>query len=72
MVQLTKFGALSLFGNPRIGRSDAHASSATSFTSLVLAHRFAGCDHRGCLAAARMQVLEVSFTVLSETVEGPT
>ena len=71
MVQPAKFSALSLVGNPRIGRWDALASSVVSSTSLVLAHRLVRCKHRRRLAAARMQVLEVSFEALSGMVEGP-
>jgi hypothetical protein len=72
VVQLTIFSALSLVANPRIGRSDARASSVTSFTSFVLAHGFVRCNNWRRLAASRMQVLEVSFAVLSEMVGGPT
>lgn len=72
VVHLTSFSAPSLFGSPRIGGSDARASSLAAITSLVLAHRSVQRDHRRRrLAAARMQVLEVSFEVLSEMLVGP-
>src|SRR5579883_97633 len=64
-VQLGKFSALSLIGSPRIARSDARASSVMSFTPLLLPGRIERCNHRWRLAAARVQVLEVSFAVLS-------
>lgn len=71
VVQLTKFGAQSHFGNRRIGRSVACASSSTSFTSLLLALRFVRRNRWRLRATARMQVLEVSFEVLSAIVGEP-
>lgn len=72
VVRLTKLSALSFFGSPQIGRSDARISSVASFASLVLAHRVVRCNYRQRLAAARMQVLEVSFEILREMVGRPT
>lgn len=71
VVQLTKLSALPLFGDPWIGRSVARASSAESFTSLLLALRFMRCNHRRPQATARMEVLEVPFEVLSGMIGGP-
>jgi hypothetical protein len=71
VVQLTKFSALPLFGSPWIGQSVARASSVASFTSLLLALRCARRNHRRPLAGARMEVLEVSFEVLSGMIGGP-
>src|SRR5690348_15142584 len=65
LVQLTKCSALPLFESPWIGRAVAHASSAKPFTSLLRALRFVRCNHRRPPATARMEVLEVSFEVLS-------
>jgi hypothetical protein len=70
-VQLTKFDALSLFGNFWIGRSVAPAPSAMSFASLLFALRLVRCNHPRPPAGARMQVLEVPFEVLSGMIGGP-
>lgn len=65
VVQFTRLSALSLLGNLRIGQSVVRASSATSCTSLLFARRFVRRNHRRMLANERVEVLEVSFEVLS-------
>lgn len=67
-MQLTRFRALSLFENHRIGPSVARDSSVTSVTSLLLALPLMWRNHRRLLDTAGIQVLEVSFEVLSEMV----
>ena len=69
--QPAKLTALPLFGSPRIGQPIARASTAASFSSLLLAPRCPRRNHPRPLATANMQVLEVSFEALSGTIGGP-
>lgn len=70
-VQLTKFNALPRFARLSIGRSVERASSVTCFPTLLLALRSVWRNHRQPRAAARGQVLEVWFGVLSAVIGGP-
>ena len=70
MVQLTKLRALPLYTNPWVGQSVARAWSVTSFTSLLFARRFVRRNHQRLLANERVEVLEVSFEVLSGMIGG--